>query len=108
MLIRFVLLVIGLQLGVTAFSAEKRVVPSTDQDQTLLGQPKQFVPIPLTSGPNDSNIARAVSVILERGHYLRQPLDDEISSKFLDRYLDSFDNLRPQRFEHRARGLDDS
>ena len=93
MLIRFVLLVIGLHFGVTAFSAENRVVTAAEPDQTLLGQPKQFVPIPLTSGPNDSNIARVVSMILERGHYLRQPLDDEISSKFLDRYLDSFDNL---------------
>jgi carboxyl-terminal processing protease len=93
MLIRFILLVIGLHFGATAFSAENRVVTTAEQDQTLLGQPKQFVPVPLTSGPNDSNIARVVSMILERGHYLRQPLDDEISSKFLDRYLDSFDNL---------------
>ena len=93
MLIRFILLVIGLHFGATAFSAEKRVVTAAEQDQTLLGQPKHFVPVPLTSGPNDSNIARVVSMILERGHYLRQPLDDEISSKFLDRYLDSFDNL---------------
>src|SRR5262245_11061772 len=93
MLIRFILLVIGLQFGATAFSAENRTAAAAEQDQTLLGHPKQFVPVPLTSGPNDSNIARVVSMILERGHYLRQPLDDDISSKFLDRYLDSFDNL---------------
>jgi len=39
-------------------------------------------------------LARVVSMILERGHYLRQPLDDEISSKFLDRYLDSLETNR--------------
>jgi hypothetical protein len=49
---------------VTAFSAENRVGTAVEPDQTLLGQPKQFVPVPLTSGPNDSNIARVVSMIL--------------------------------------------
>ncbi len=49
--------------------------------------------IPLVSGPNDGNISKVVSTILERGHYLRQPFNDEVSSKFLDRYLDSLDNL---------------
>jgi carboxyl-terminal processing protease len=86
MLMRFILLVVGLQFASATFAADLN-------DQTLLGQPRQFVPVPLTQGPNDSNIARVVSMILERGHYLRQPMDDEISSKFLDRYLDSFDNL---------------
>src|SRR5688572_28404940 len=93
MLMRFILLfIIGLHLGAGTFAAEK-VTATTGPDQTLLGQPKEFVPIPLTAGPNESNIARVVSLILERGHYLRQPLDDEVSSKFLDRYLDSLDGL---------------
>jgi carboxyl-terminal processing protease len=87
MLMRFILLfIIGLHLAPVAFAAD-------NDDTTLLGQPKEFVPVPLTAGPNESNIARVVSLILERGHYLRQPLDDEVSSKFLDRYLDSLDGL---------------
>ncbi len=49
--------------------------------------------VPLVSGENDGNISKVVSTILERGHYLRQPFNDEISAKFLDRYLDSLDNL---------------
>src|SRR5687767_8119735 len=93
MLMRFIFLfVIGLHLAIGVFAAEK-VAIAKEGDQTLLGQPKEFVPVPLTQGANDSNIARVVSMILERGHYLRQPLDDEISSKFLDRYLDSLDSL---------------
>ncbi|HEY0455416.1 MAG TPA: carboxy terminal-processing peptidase [Verrucomicrobiae bacterium] len=49
--------------------------------------------VPLEPSPNDGNIAKVVATILERGHYLRQPFNDEISSKFLDRYLDALDNL---------------
>jgi len=93
MLMRLIFfLVIGLQLATGVFAAEKVSTP-IEGDQTLLGQHKEFVPVPLTQGANDSNIARVVSMILERGHYLRQPLDDEISSKFLDRYLDSLDSV---------------
>jgi carboxyl-terminal processing protease len=89
---RLILLVLGLHLAVGSFAAEKLSTISAG-DQTLLGQPKQLVPVPLTPGPNDSNIAKVAATILEKGHYLRQPLNDEISSKFLDRYLDSLDNL---------------
>ncbi|HUR46858.1 MAG TPA: carboxy terminal-processing peptidase [Candidatus Saccharimonadales bacterium] len=49
--------------------------------------------IPLVPGPNDANISKVVATILEKGHYLRQDFNDEISSRFLDRYLDSLDNL---------------
>src|SRR6266849_3901347 len=48
---------------------------------------------PLVAGPNDSNIAKATATIFESYHYLRQPLDDEKSAKFFDRYLDALDNL---------------
>jgi carboxyl-terminal processing protease len=32
--------------------------------------------------------------LLEQNHYLQRRLDDDISAKFLERYLDSLDNLR--------------
>lgn len=58
-------------------------------DKTLLAPaPKQFG-VPLIPGPNDSNITKTAAAILERVHYLRQPIDDEVSSKFLGEYLDS-------------------
>ncbi len=47
----------------------------------------------LVEGPNDQNIAKVTSAIFEKAHFLKQPFNDEISSKFLDRYLDSLDNL---------------
>jgi len=46
----------------------------------------------LTEGPQDSNIVRMVSQILRRQHYLKLPFNDDLSSKFLDRYLDLLDN----------------
>lgn len=43
------------------------------------------------SDPTEANIARVSARILEQSHYLQHPFDDEISSKFLDRYLDTLD-----------------
>lgn len=48
----------------------------------------------LVPGPNDANIAKVISKLLERSHYLRKEFNDEMSSKFFDKYLDSLDNLR--------------
>ena len=46
---------------------------------------------PLVPGPNDAKIARVTATYLERGHYLQQPFDDAVSSKFFDKYLDALD-----------------
>jgi len=48
---------------------------------------------PLVEGPNDKAIAKVTTSIFEGAHYLRKPFNDEVSSKFLDRYLDALDNL---------------
>ncbi|MEW6305123.1 MAG: carboxy terminal-processing peptidase [Verrucomicrobiota bacterium] len=49
---------------------------------------------PLTPGPNDARIARIASRALEQLHYSQQPLNDDVSSMFLDRYIDAFDRMR--------------
>ena len=49
---------------------------------------------PLTPGPLDGEIANVTARMLQKYHYLRQPLNDAVSSKFLDRYLETLD---PQR-----------
>jgi len=46
---------------------------------------------PLSPGPADGQIAYATALLLQRYQYLRQPLNDEVSSKFLDRYLETLD-----------------
>jgi carboxyl-terminal processing protease len=43
--------------------------------------------------PNDAYVAQIVAANIERLHYTQHPFDEEISSKFLDRYLDSLDYL---------------
>jgi carboxyl-terminal processing protease len=47
--------------------------------------------IVLAPGHDDPFIAQWVARILARSHYLQKPLDDEISAKFLEQYLDAFD-----------------
>src|SRR6267378_3294294 len=59
-------------------------------DQTLLTK-KYTNHVRLAQTPSEASIARVTATILEKGHYLRQPFNDEISSKFLDRYLDALD-----------------
>jgi carboxyl-terminal processing protease len=50
-------------------------------------------PAPLVAGESDANVMRLVSQILQKQHYSKKPFDDELSSKFFDRYLDALDNL---------------
>src|SRR5882762_5043973 len=69
-----------------------RTPPSGDVSNDLFST-RHTDPTPLVEGPNDANIVKVVAQILRRQHYLRLPINDEISSKFLDRYLDSLDNL---------------
>lgn len=46
---------------------------------------------PLNPGPNDATTAILTARMLERAHYSQTPFNDEISSKFLDHYLNSLD-----------------
>ncbi|MGI8965427.1 MAG: carboxy terminal-processing peptidase [Limisphaerales bacterium] len=41
--------------------------------------------------PTEANIAKLVGRILERSHYSQKRFDDEVSSQFLDRYLETLD-----------------
>ena len=88
--------------------------PAPAQEENFLISGKLTNAVPLVEGPNDRNIAQVVTTIFENAHYLRQPLNDEQSSKFLDRYLDSLDNLHlyflqsdVQQFEKYRTTLDD-
>ena len=48
----------------------------------------------IVPGPNDPAIASVTARLLERSHYSQQPFNKDVSSKFLDKYLDALD---PQR-----------
>src|SRR5262245_31293538 len=49
--------------------------------------------IDLRVGPDDANIAQTIVRILMSNHYRQIPIDDDLASKFLDRYLDMLDPL---------------
>jgi carboxyl-terminal processing protease len=44
-----------------------------------------------TNDPTDGNITRVTAGLLEQSQFSHHRLDDELASKFLDRYLDSLD-----------------
>ena len=69
------------------------VVAAAPSDDLFLISGKLTNAVPLVEGPNDANIAKVTASIFEGAHYLRKPFNDEMSSKFLDRYLDALDNL---------------
>ncbi|HXI73750.1 MAG TPA: carboxy terminal-processing peptidase [Verrucomicrobiae bacterium] len=51
-------------------------------------------PESLAPGPNDARIAYVTARLLEEFHYLQQPLDAEMSERFLDGYLQTLDPRR--------------
>ena len=53
---------------------------------------KSVAPAPVTPGPLDGRIARVTAELLEKWHYTSQPFDRSVSSKFLDRYLETLDS----------------
>src|SRR5258708_17384 len=65
---------------------------------------KTTKPFHVTPGPLDGQIAWLTASLLERVHYLHQPFDESVSSKFLDRYLESLD---PQHLHFIKADLDD-
>jgi hypothetical protein len=67
----------------------------------------------LVESPDDPAIVNLVGQILQRSHYERQLLNDEVSSKFLDQYLNALDPQRLyflqsdlEEFEHYRYRLD--
>ncbi|MCX7872098.1 MAG: carboxy terminal-processing peptidase [Verrucomicrobiae bacterium] len=57
-------------------------------------QPGEYGISDVRTSVEEARIARLVVGLLERMHYNQQPLNDGMSSKFLDRYLDTLDPAR--------------
>jgi carboxyl-terminal processing protease len=78
-------IILGCQLAFSLFAAE---ITADD----LRGTNHHAVtPVVLKAGPNEALIAKLTSRMLERQHYLHMTFSSEVASKFLDRYLDSWD-----------------
>ncbi len=68
----------------------------------------------LGPGPEDVAVTRVVGNLMQHGHYLQQELNDEVSRRFLERYLDALDYFHSQflaedvaQFAPLATALDD-
>ena len=72
-------------------SRTEAILPGVNQNLTLLDRERGTNRVILVPGQDDWKIARLVAGILRQSHYSRKPLDDTMSSKFLDRYLDALD-----------------
>jgi len=109
-LMRPIVLLLGCQLALTLrlfaaepaqasgtyFAAGKFEHGASDGHKTLVSSRyTNGVPDParLVEGESDANIIKVVSRLLQGQHFTRKRLDDEMSSKFFDRYLDHLDNL---------------
>ena len=82
---------VSVLLAVTACIAADLSQPK--QDTTLISEKHTngFKWSPLVPGPDDGRIAFVAAKVLEGNHYLQMPIEDTVSSKFLDKYLNSLD-----------------
>ncbi|NDH93700.1 MAG: hypothetical protein EBZ13_04010, partial [Planctomycetia bacterium] len=48
-------------------------------------------PVP---GPNDRQITLAVKSYLEREHFLRRPIDDEVAGRWFDTFIEALDPMK--------------
>ncbi|HTA31582.1 MAG TPA: carboxy terminal-processing peptidase, partial [Candidatus Cybelea sp.] len=56
-------------------------------------EPRTAAEMAAAADPNDAIVAQIAAANLERFHYTQRHFDEEMSSKFLDRYLESLDYL---------------
>src|ERR1043165_4191812 len=67
--------------------------PTTTETAVATQAPSSNTNAPhlVAPGPVDGQIANVTARLLERYHYLRPHIDTSVSSKFLDRYLETLD-----------------
>jgi carboxyl-terminal processing protease len=90
---RTVLVMLSLYLVLPLRAAEPVVRPVTAEQPALPAASALFTNLfhPVSPGPVDGQIARATAYMLTNYHYLKKPFDAEVSSQFLDRYLETLD-----------------
>jgi carboxyl-terminal processing protease len=85
-------LCLGLLLILPVRAAESTFNPNLDGRTALAIEiGKSAHPAPVTPGTNDGRIAYVTSWMLEHAHYLHLKFDSKLSSRFLDRYIDTLD-----------------
>jgi carboxyl-terminal processing protease len=85
---RFLLVLLGLSLVLPLRSAENQA-NSKDRQSASTSANREIKPI--TPDPADGKIAFIAARMLEQLNFVRQPLDNSVSSRFLDRYIETLD-----------------
>ena len=80
-------------LACQLFCLVANVQSAGQESETALFSTRHTNATELLEGVKDPEIVQFVAQILQRQHYLRMPINDDVSAKFLDRYLDSLDSL---------------
>jgi carboxyl-terminal processing protease len=92
---RMLLVLLSWNLAWPLFSAESpQPAGSQTTDQAGNSESSATVLTPLKPGPDDGKIAFTTAWMLEHSQFLRRNFDENVSSKFLDRYLETYDPER--------------
>src|SRR5260370_24630831 len=96
MIYRFVswlaLLLVGSGLTLPSYSAESAPAMPADKSAEAESAEKAAPPIhDINPGPMHGQLAAVTAKVLEGRHYSHLPLDESVSRKFLDHYLDTLD-----------------
>ena len=90
MRLRFTL---ALLMGLVALAQAEVITPDKSAVDKGIVPVRQANEHLLSPGPLDGDIARTTGVLLQQQHYSQKGFNDEVSGKFLDRYVDSLDVL---------------
>jgi carboxyl-terminal processing protease len=90
--VRTLLFLLCLDLILPLHAAETPFNPAAEGRATLaLELSKSTHASPLAAGTNDGRIAVVTAWMLKEAHYLHYPFNAKLSSRFLDRYIDTLD-----------------
>jgi carboxyl-terminal processing protease len=91
--VRILLILLCLDLVLPLRAADTNLNPAaTDGRATLAAElARSASAVKPAPGTNDGRIAYMTALMLEQVHYLHQKFDPKLSSRFLDRYIDTLD-----------------
>jgi carboxyl-terminal processing protease len=87
LVLRFLLLLLSLELALPLFSNQSASVSAT----APVDSAQKCNPVRLAPGPIDGKIAFATANLLDNYHYSKQKLNRPLSAKFFDHYLEALD-----------------
>jgi carboxyl-terminal processing protease len=92
---RILLVILSFGVALPLRSAEPGVRPAASDQAAAVASSGTATNTPwlITPGPMDGEIASVTARMLEHNHYLQMPFNEAVSSKFLDRYMETLDPM---------------